>query len=84
MPLGLEDEIMSPGLEWDDGGCELGHRSVAAADCPESEDGEDTGQTEQILEDIEKFENSIFRRDMDTGSSITTKGLPYPAGPRLH
>ena len=68
VPLGLEDEIVSPGLEWDDGGCELGHRSVAAADYPESEVGEeDTGQTEQILEDIEKFENSIFRRDMDTG-----------------
>jgi len=63
----LEEEIVSPGLEWDDGGCELGHRSVAAADAPESEDGDDTGQTEQILEDIEKFENSIFRRDMDTG-----------------
>ena len=46
---------------------------VTTADCPESEDGRNTGHTEQILEDIEKFENSIFRRDMDTGSSITTK-----------
>ena len=65
--MGLADEIVSPGLEWDDGGCELGHRSVAAASSPETEDGEDTGQTEHILEEIEKFENSIFRRDLDTG-----------------
>ena len=47
---------------------------VTTADCPESEDGRNTGHTEQILEDIEKFENSIFRREMDTGSSSTTKG----------
>ena len=47
---------------------------VTTAECPELEDGRNTGHTEQILEDIEKFENSIFRRDMDTGSSSTTKG----------
>ena len=69
-----------PSLKWAGGGCEPGHSSGTAADCPESEDGRNTGQTEQILEDIEKLENSTFTRDMDTSSSIGEHGLGASCG----
>ena len=48
-------ELESPGLEWDDNGIELGHRTVV----------DDTDL--EILEQINNFENSIFRKDLETG-----------------
>jgi len=50
-------EVDSPGLEWDDGGCELGHSATMA----------DVTEDKEILEQIQNFENSIFRKDLDTG-----------------
>ena len=47
-------ELESPGLEWDDNGIELGHRTVDDTDL-------------EILEQINNFENSIFRKDLETG-----------------
>ena len=50
-------ELESPGLEWDDNGIELGHRTI-----------DDTDNTDlEILEQINNFENSIFRKDLETG-----------------
>lgn len=48
-------DVDSPGLEWDDGGCELGHSATLGDD------------DEEILQRIQNFENSIFRQDLDTG-----------------
>ena len=52
----LPDEADSPGLEWDEEGCELGHSNVI----PQDSDAD-------ILQQIQNFENSIFRQDLDTG-----------------
>jgi len=49
-------DVDSPGLEWDDGGCELGHSAATLGD-----------DDEEILQQIQNFENSIFRQDLDTG-----------------
>ena len=50
-------ELESPGLEWDDNGIELGHRTIDNTDNTDLE----------ILEQINNFENSIFRKDLETG-----------------
>ena len=53
-------DVDSPGLEWDEEGCELGHSNNAG------QDATDTGDAD-ILQQIQNFENSIFRQDLDTG-----------------
>ena len=57
-------EVDSPGLEWDEEGCELGHSAtgVSASDLQD-----DDTQDKEIMQQIQNFENSIFRKDLDTG-----------------
>ena len=57
-------QVDSPGLEWDEGGIELGHRTLAPSPGPAQLS--DTSDAD-ILQQIEQFENSIFRQDLDTG-----------------
>merc|ERR1719195_1334534 len=58
------ETVDSPGLEWDEGGIELGHRTLAPSPGPAQLS--DTSDAD-ILRQIEQFENSIFRQDLDTG-----------------
>merc|ERR1719291_964678 len=58
------EAVDSPGLEWDEGGIELGHRPLAPSPGPAPLS--DTSDAD-ILRQIEQFENSIFRQDLDTG-----------------
>ena len=56
-------ELESPGLEWDDQGIELGDSCILG--------GQDTTAGDrEILQQIENFENSIFRRDVETGELL--------------